>query len=47
MEEIPDIHFAQTFNYLEASRIEIGLLINFGSKTLQFKRLHNRKLNSQ
>ena len=47
MTEITDIHFAQTFNYLEASGIEIGLLINFGSKTLQFKRLHNRKLNSQ
>jgi GxxExxY protein len=47
MTELNDAHFAQTFNYLEASGIEIGLLINFGTKSLQFKRLHNRKLNSQ
>jgi len=42
--ELNDIHIAQAFNYLEASGMEIGLLINFGSQSLQFKRLHNKKL---
>lgn len=39
-----DVHLAQALNYLEASAHEVGLLINFGAKSLQFKRLHNRKL---
>mgnify|MGYP003575853089 CR=1 FL=1 len=30
----------QALNYLEASRIEVGLLINFGSASLQFHRRH-------
>jgi hypothetical protein len=37
-------HLAQAINYLEAYNMEIGLLINFGAKSLQFKRLHNNKL---
>ncbi len=36
--ELDDSHYAQMINYLEAYRLEIGLLINFGSKSLQFKR---------
>ncbi|RBL93293.1 GxxExxY protein [Chitinophaga flava] len=36
-------HIAQTFNYLEAHNIEIGLLINFGASRLEFKRLKNDK----
>jgi GxxExxY protein len=43
--ELEDAHLAQALNYLEASGHEIGLLINFGAKSLQFKRLHNRKIN--
>jgi GxxExxY protein len=43
--ELEDVHLAQALNYLEASGHEIGLLINFGAKSLQFKRLHNRKIN--
>lgn len=43
--ELEDVHLAQALNYLEASGHEIGLLINFGAKSLQFKRLHNRKTN--
>jgi len=31
-------------NYLEAYKMEIGLLINFGAKSLQFKRVQNNKL---
>lgn len=40
---LEDVHLAQAINYLEAYKIEIGLLINFGSKSLQFKRLINSK----
>ena len=37
--ELDDIHLAQALNYLKAYKLEIGLLINFGSKSLTFKRL--------
>ncbi len=37
--ELQDVHLAQTLNYLKAYRLEVGLLINFGSKSLTFKRL--------
>lgn len=36
---IEQVHLAQALKYLEAYRIEIGLLINFGALSLQFKRL--------
>jgi len=42
--ELEDVHLAQAMNYLEAYNLEIGLLINFGAKSLQFKRVHNNKL---
>lgn len=41
--ELQDVHLAQAINYLEAYNLEIGLLINFGSKSLDFKRLVNKK----
>ena len=31
-------HAAQTINYLTATGIQVGLLINFGNPTLEFKR---------
>jgi GxxExxY protein len=40
---IDDSHLAQAINYLEAHNLEIGLLINFGRKSLEFKRLINAK----
>lgn len=40
---LEDVHLAQAMNYLEAYNLEIGLLINFGAKSLQFKRVHNNK----
>ena len=43
--QLEDAHLAQAMNYLEAYKMEIGLLINFGAKSLQFKRVHNNKLN--
>lgn len=36
-------HFTQARNYLEAFNMEIGLLLNFGAVSLQFKRLTNLK----
>jgi GxxExxY protein len=39
---LEDVHLAQAINYLEAYNIEIGLLINFGAKSLEFKRLINK-----
>ena len=36
---LEDVHLAQALNYLEAYNLEIGLLINFGSKSLDFKRV--------
>lgn len=43
--KLEDVHFAQAINYLEAYNLEIGLLINFGAKSLEFKRLINPKFN--
>ncbi len=42
--QLEDVHLAQAMNYLEAYKMEIGLLINFGAKSLQFKRVHNNKI---
>jgi len=39
LKELEDVHLAQTLNYLRAYKLEIGLLINFGGKSLTFKRL--------
>jgi len=44
--KLEDVHFAQAINYLEAYILEIGLLINFGEKSLNFKRLNNKKFKS-
>ena len=35
---LEDVHKAQILNYLKAYRFEVGLLINFGEKSLNFKR---------
>ncbi|MDE0298191.1 MAG: GxxExxY protein [Candidatus Poribacteria bacterium] len=37
--ELGDVHQAQLLNYLRAYRLEVGLLLNFGTKQLTFKRL--------
>ena len=41
---LEDLHLAQVLNCLEAYNLEIGLLINFDAKSLQFKRVYNNKL---
>jgi len=40
---LEDVHLAQAMNYVEAYNLDIDLLINFGAKSLQFKRVHNNK----
>jgi len=37
--QLEDVHLAQALNYLKAYKLEVGLLINFGSKSLSFKRI--------
>ncbi len=37
--QLEDVHLAQAINYLEAYGLEVGLLINFGSRSMQFKRV--------
>jgi GxxExxY protein len=39
VKELEDVHLAQAINYLEAYSMDIGLLINFGNISLQFKRV--------
>ena len=41
--ELNDTHLNQAINYLEAYNLPVGLLINFGSKSLSFKRVYNTK----
>jgi GxxExxY protein len=36
--QLEEVHWAQLLNYLKAYRLEVGLLINFGSKSMEFKR---------
>ena len=41
--KLEEVHLAQALNYLEAYKMEVGLLINFGAKSLEFKRVHNNR----
>ena len=41
--QLENVHLAQAINYLEVYNLEIGLLINFGETSLNFKRLTNKK----
>lgn len=43
--KLEDVHLAQAINYLEAYNLEIGMLINFGDKSLIYRRLVNPKFN--
>jgi GxxExxY protein len=38
--KIEDVHLAQAMNYLEAYKMQVGLLINFGARSLEFRRVH-------
>ena len=39
--QLEDVHLAQAMNYCQAYDLPIGLLINFGAKSLEFKRVYN------
>ena len=41
--KLENVHLAQGKNYLEAYNLEVGLLINFGANSLEWKRLYNNK----
>ena len=39
--KLEDVHLAQAMNYCQAYKLPIGLLINFGAKSMEFKRVYN------
>ena len=39
VDDFADEHFAQVYNYLKATGMQVGLLINFGKKSLDYKRI--------
>lgn len=41
LSRLEDVHLAQALNYLEAYKLETGLLVNFGARSLEFKRVTN------
>lgn len=47
IEKLEDVHKAQAINYCEAYNIADGLLINFGGRSLDFKRVYNKNLVNQ
>jgi GxxExxY protein len=38
-ENISDMHIAQVLNYLSATNLRLGIIVNFGSKSLTYKRI--------
>lgn len=42
---LEDVHLAQAKNYVVAYNFPIGLLINFGATSLQFKKIFNQRFN--
>ena len=47
IETISPVHEVQLVNYLTATNIDLGLILNFGAPSLQFKRKHRLKQNKQ
>ncbi len=41
--KLEDVHLAQAINYLEAYNVEVGMLLNFGAISLEYRRLTNKK----
>ena len=39
--KLEDVHLAQAMNYCQAYNLPVSLLLNFGSKSLEFKRVYN------
>jgi len=43
--KLDNTNLNQAMNYLEAYNIEVGMLVNFGTNSLEWKRLYNKKYN--
>ncbi len=43
LKKLTDIEYAQTLNYLKATGLKVGLLLNFGEKSLKYKRFIKEK----
>ncbi len=43
--KLEDVHLAQAKNYVVAYDKKVGLLINFGARSLEFKKVYNSKDN--
>ncbi|MCW0484563.1 GxxExxY protein [Gaoshiqia sediminis] len=39
--KLEEVHLAQAMNYCQAYHLPVGLLINFGARSLEFKRVYN------
>lgn len=39
VDDFTDEHYSQVYNYLKATGLELGLLINFGKKSVEHKRI--------
>ena len=39
--QLNEVHMAQVFNYLKATNLDLGLLVNFGEKSLKVERIFN------
>lgn len=44
---LEDVHLAQAKNYVMAYDKPVGLLINFGGRSLQFKKIYNPRYNQE
>ena len=44
---LENVHLAQAINYLETHNLQVGLLINFGARSLEFRRLLNKSFKSR
>jgi GxxExxY protein len=40
---LDDLNLSQAMNYLEAYNLPLGLLINFGAKSVEYKTVYNSK----
>ena len=40
-------HFAQIINYLKATKIEVGIIVNFGTAKMEYRRFDNRFLQAE